>query len=202
MEKKRVFLALPVEPVGPVVERMKELQNLLQGHYHIKWVRSENLHLTLYFFGEVEVYQIPNLIEFIRLSVQSTPPFSFSLLGPGIFKKGIEPRVLWLGIKATDSLFELKKALDQSMLALDFHSGEKIFRPHLTLGRFLPKQGISPVLDGAVKEIQHSVAIEYTLSKLILFESRLFPEGPIYYPIEVFPLGASTEKWNEHSWPV
>lgn len=202
MEKKRIFLALPIEPVDPVVKRMKQLQNQLQNDYRIKWVKSENLHLTLLFFGEVDVKQIPKLIEIIRLSVQSTSPFSFSFLGPGIFKKGKEPRVLWLGIEATNSLIDLKKALDHSMSALDFHSEEKAFLPHLTLGRFLPNQEISPVLDDAVKGIQHSEAIEYKVSKLILFESRLFPEGPIYCPVEVFPFGTSVENFNEPSWQV
>lgn len=187
MVGKRVFLALPLEPVEPAVEKMKQLQKLLSA-YRIKWVRAENFHLTLFFFGEISEQQVSNIDEFLRSLVKDSSVVTFSLTGPGIFKKGNEPQVLWLGIKATDQLSELKKEVDKAVLTLGFSPNDKTFRPHLTLGRFLPHQQISSVLDNALKDIQLMEPIEYYASKLILFESKLFPAGPQYYPIEVFPL--------------
>lgn len=187
MVTKRVFLAFPINPVEPVIEKMNQLRNLM-ADYRIRWVNSENLHLTLFFFGEMPVNQIPELRKLLRSTAQNLSPFAFSLTGPGIFKKGKEPKVLWLGIKAAEVLFEIKKEIDKSVEDLGFSSDEKTFRPHLTLGRFLPRQGISPTLENALKEAQLAEPIKYNVSELILFESRLFPEGPQYLPIEVFPL--------------
>ncbi len=187
MVGKRVFLALPLEPVEPAAEKMKQLQKLLSG-YHIKWVRAENFHLTLFFFGEISAQQISVLEELLRSSVKDSPAVTFSLTGPGIFKKGNEPRVLWLGVKATDHLFELKKEVDKVVSALGSFPNDKTFRPHLTLGRFLPHQEIPPVIDGALKDAQLMEPVEYYASKLILFESKLFPTGPQYFPLEVIPL--------------
>lgn len=189
MVGKRVFLALPLEPVEPAVGKMKQLQKLLSA-YHIKWVRTENFHLALFFFGEISEQQVSNLEEILRSSIKDSTAVTFSLTGPGIFKKGNEPRVLWLGIKANDQLLELKKEVDKAVLALGFLPNDKTFRPHLTLGRFLPRQQISSILDNALKDLQLTESIEYYAPKLILFESKLFPAGPQYYPIEVFPLKA------------
>jgi len=187
MVGKRIFLALPLEPVEPAVEKIKQLQKLLPA-YHIRWVRIENIHLTLFFFGEIPLQQIPLLQELLRSSMKNSSAFTFSLTEPGIFKKGKEPRVLWLGIQTPDQLFDLKKKINQAVATLGFLPDDIAFHPHLTLGRFLPRQEVSSVLDSALKDAQLSVPIGYYVSKLILFESKLFPTGPQYYPIEVFPL--------------
>ena len=187
MVRKRVFLALPIEPVEPAVEKMEQLQKLLRD-YRIKWVIRENIHLTLFFFSEIAEQQIPLLQELLRSFVKNSTAFSFSVTGPGIFKKGKEPQVLWLGIQTPDQLFDLKKEINQAVATLGFIPDVKFFRPHLTLGRFLPRQEMSSLLDNALKDALLSVPFECNVSKLILFESKLFPAGPQYYPIEVFPL--------------
>ena len=119
MVTKRVFLAFPINPVEPVIEKMNQLRNLMTD-YRIRWVNSENLHLTLFFFGEMPVNQIPELRKQLRSTTQNLSAFTFSIEGPGIFKKGKEPRVLWLGIKAAEVLFEIKKEIDKSVEDLGF----------------------------------------------------------------------------------
>ena len=185
MDRKRVFLALPLEPVEPVAEKMRQIQNRLHN-FHIKWVKPEYFHLTLFFFGEIPANQIPKLTEIIRFTLINLSPFSFSVTGQAIFKKGNEPRVLWLGVNAPDQLFDLKKAIDKSAESLGFISEEKRFRPHLTLGRFLPGQEVNTDLESTLKEGQLMEAISYEASKVILFESKLLPTGAQYDPIEVF----------------
>jgi RNA 2',3'-cyclic 3'-phosphodiesterase len=187
MDEKRVFLALPLEPADLVAEKMVLLQKKLRP-YRIKWVDTHNFHLTLFFFGEIPVQQIPVLKVLLHSTIKNFPAFSFSITEPGLFKAGKEPRVLWLGVKAPEQLFEMKRAIDEAVSTLGFWSENKIFSPHLTLGRFLPRQGISSVLDNALKEESMVEPIDYYASKLILFESRLNPSGPQYHPIEVFSL--------------
>jgi 2'-5' RNA ligase len=188
MVGKRIFLALPIEPVEPAVERMKQLQKLLPV-YHIKWVKTTHFHVTLFFFGEILVQQIPELIELLHSSLKNSPAFKFQLTGPGIFKNGKEPRVIWLGVNVPDQLIELKKDIDSAVATLGFLPDNNAeFRPHMTLGRFVPHQVVSTALDSALKDPQLSDSIWYSASKLILFESKLFTTGPQYDPIEVFPL--------------
>jgi len=187
MVSKRVFLALPLEPAEPSVEIMMRLQKRL-SNYRIKWVSNANFHLTLFFFGEIPMPRITSICELLPVAIKSQAPIKFSLTGPGIFRKGKEPQVLWLGIEDFGPMSEFKKKIDQSVSALGFLTEGKVFRPHLTLGRFMPRQEVSLGLDSALKEEKLSAPIVYTASKLILFESKLSPAGPSYFPLEVFPL--------------
>ena len=184
---KRVFLALPVEPVEPAAEILIRLQKRL-SEYRIKWVPLTNFHLTLFFFGEIPAAQIPLITGPLHDVIMKQPPLNFSMTGPGIFKKGEEPQVLWLGIQDAGPMSALKKEIDQALSAIAFLTENKPFRPHLTLGRFNGRQKVSSGLLSVLKEEQLSAPIACSSSKLILFESKLSPAGPTYIPLEVFPL--------------
>ena len=187
MVVKRVFLAFPLVKEQQVSEKMQQLKKLLYD-YRVKWVPQNNFHVTLFFFGEIPLNQISIIASRIDAVTANFSPFSFSIADPGIFKKGKEPRVLWLGIKSTESLSEIKKKIDESMAELGFVPGEKAYQPHLTLARFAARQEISPALQTALKVTQPTEHLNHTVSKLILFESILSPDGPRYEPIAVFPL--------------
>jgi 2'-5' RNA ligase len=187
MDEKRVFLALPLEPVNPLAEKLITLQKKLHP-YRIKWVDERNFHLTLFFFGEIPIHQVPVLKVLLRSAVKSFSSFTFSVTAPGLFKAGKEPRVIWLGVQAPEQMFEMKKAIDKAVETLGFLPENKIYRPHLTLGRFLPRQEFSPLLESALEDELLTEPIEFYASKLILFESKLFQFGPQYRPLEIFQL--------------
>jgi RNA 2',3'-cyclic 3'-phosphodiesterase len=193
MEKKRLFLAFTINPVEPAAERMKLLQNQLRA-YRIKWVSVDNFHLTLLFFGELPMQKTDSLQKLLHQVLKRSSAFTFSLTGPGIFRNRKEPRVLWLGIEATDELVKLKKEIDKAVTHLGFIPDNKVFCPHLTLGRFAPRQKVSPALYTALKKMQITKPFTYYVSKLILFESKLSPTGPRHYPIDVFPLMPEDKK--------
>lgn len=184
---KRTFLALPLIPVEPAADKAKELKHLLRK-YRIKWVDPKSYHLTLFFFGEVPVDQLAELKDAIRSAVEGMPVFSFKLTNPGLFKKGHEPRVLWLGIETPEILFDLKKRIDREVASLGFISNEKFFNPHLTIGRFIPGQTIEPSLNRALTISQFPHPVQYEANEIVLFESRLSPRGASYYPMEIFSL--------------
>jgi RNA 2',3'-cyclic 3'-phosphodiesterase len=184
---KRVFLAAPLVPVEEIIGKTEQLQKQLPD-YQIRWVKTENFHLTLFFFGEIPLLQIPVISLFLRSYLRNSATFAISLKGPGIFKKGKEPRVLWLDVEASDSLDEIKSVIDRAAADLGYIPDEKDFRPHMTLGRFIPRQEVSPSLVTILNDVKLKKPIEFYVSKLILFESKLFPAGPQYRPIEVFPL--------------
>ncbi|MCZ2317550.1 MAG: RNA 2',3'-cyclic phosphodiesterase [Bacteroidales bacterium] len=179
----RTFLALPLEPVLPVRERMQQLQKQLPS-YRIKWVNSGQFHLTLFFFGEIDAQIIPLLADRLQSEVTKIPCFTYSLGEPGIFSDRSGPRVLWLGIEAPSALYELKKAIDHAVAPLGFRSDDTAFHPHITLGRFLPGQKMTPSLYDILTETKsHQTSPLYSAKHLILFKSELFPAGPRYTPL-------------------
>ncbi len=187
MPSKRVFVALPLIPVEPAANKAEELKHLLQK-YRIKWVDPKLYHLTLFFFGEIPVGQLAELKDALHLAVEGIPAFSFQLTNPGLFKRGHEPKVLWLGIDAPENLFELKKRIDRAVAPMGFISDEKFFNPHLTIGRFISGQTIQPSLNRALTISCFPQPVPYEANEIVLFESRLSPRGASYYPLETFLL--------------
>ncbi|MDP4278763.1 MAG: RNA 2',3'-cyclic phosphodiesterase [Bacteroidota bacterium] len=191
MDGKRIFLAMPVEPVEPAVELALRLKMRLPA-YRIKWEDEKKYHLTLFFFGQVPVSQLSAIQETLFTLLQQVPVFDCLLTGPGLFKSGKEPRVLWLGLKMPDSFTLLKEQIDQAMANLGFLPDNEPFQPHLTLGRFSKGQNTSPELDDALSAMQPLTPFRLQASKLILFESRLSAAGSRYFPIEEFHLKQPT----------
>lgn len=183
MTRIRTFLALPLDPVLPVRDKMQQLQKQLPS-YRIKWVNSGQFHLTLFFFGEIDAQVIPSLVNRLQNAINQTPCFTYSLGEPGIFRDRSGPRVLWLGIKAPAALNELKQAIDHAVAPLGFRTDDTAFHPHITLGRFLPGQKITPSLYNILTETKsHQTSPLYSAKHLILFKSELFPAGPRYTPL-------------------
>jgi 2'-5' RNA ligase len=147
----RAFLALA--PPHEWREYFAATQNCLREFFvaqapqalrSIKWVTSENIHLTLLFLGEIAVENIPELAALLESAVSRTPAFDLSVSGFGCFPPHGAPRVLWLGVNAPIALRELQAKLVRELAprraVLCPAAGARAFQaagfsPHLTLAR-------------------------------------------------------------------
>lgn len=187
MKTKRVFLAIPCEPVDLVFERRQQLQSLLPD-YRIRWVGKESLHLTLFFFGNISTQQVSAIQDAFFVAKDRLQSFSFTINSPGIFSSGNEPRVIWLGVETSDKLTAIKSSIDQTVASIGFFNNNHPFVPHITLGRFASHQAITPQLTEAIDNEKEMKAITFSARSVILYESVLSPDGSQYKPIEIFRL--------------
>lgn len=132
----RAFIAieLPHEIQGRLQEVIHHNQNVLQG-VPIRWVPSENIHLTLKFLGDVSETSLEMLTDILRTEVSQHPNFELSVGGSGAYPSDNRPRVLWIGVEATQDLFVLQKGIASEMEKLGYIQERRPFSPHLTLGR-------------------------------------------------------------------
>lgn len=94
--------------------------------------RTENLHLTLAFLGEVpedRVYDVCRAIDAVRC-----PSFELDFCELGRFQRGAES-LYWLGAAENQKLLETQRALIGQLRKRGFQPDEKPFRPHITLAR-------------------------------------------------------------------
>ncbi len=181
---KRLFIAMPLP--YRFHEKIRELQNKVDGLGKLKLVKPENVHLTLKFLGNVEereIQEIEDGLSFIR----ETPSFNISLCGLGAFPNNKKPRVIWMGVKeGFDEIKNLQGKIDSSLESAGFNRDMR-FHPHYTLARvkFLNnKQGLMDFLKG-----KRFLAFgEHTAERVVLMESRLSPRGPEYSVIREFRL--------------
>lgn len=69
----------------------------------LRWTRTENLHLTLAFLGEMPEERVPALTEALTGAAARVAPFALRLAGVGGFPGLSRPRVVWASAEAPDA---------------------------------------------------------------------------------------------------
>ncbi len=150
-----------------------------------KWVRPENLHVTLKFIGHTD----PAKLDSIRgalAKVRSPQEVHLHFRNIGFFPNAKRPRVIWGGMESSENLAPLARAVDQQIASLGFPAEEREFTPHLTLARLDPP-GIAQELRAAIeKHAVHDFG-ELQTSEFHLIESELKPTGAEYTTLQSFP---------------
>ncbi len=184
----RQFLA--IELPHAVRSRLADLQSGLRTDLAgWRWTRSDAIHLTLRFLGEVDPELDRRARQSWRDCAARTRAFSFRLQGLGCFPGPRRPRVLWVGIEA-DAIHQarlegLAAGLEIAARDLGFEGSNRTFRPHLTLGR--AARGIRPVPPGPSDFDGGRI----DAAALVLFRSELHRAGARYTAMDTFPFGTN-----------
>lgn len=185
----RTFISveLPGKVKGKIDEFIKELDDT---EIKVKWVKKDNLHLTLRFLGWVEDKNLDKLIRSTEKAVSNSGSFKISLKGIGTFPEGKNPRVVWVGTEGGGGkLCDLADKLETNLSRADFRREEREFRGHLTIGRIkkAPRQARGKGVDKLLKKLEKFKDIKFgeaTVDRIFIMKSTLTPKGPIYEPFK------------------
>ncbi len=178
-ETLRTFIAFKL-PEKIVVSINNVQQRLKSYGFDVRWVKPENIHLTLKFLGDIQKSDTEAISEAIFESAKSYVSISLATKGIGAFPGIQRPRVIWVGISGQlNTLQELQKTLDAKLAVMGFPREKRPFTGHLTLGRVKgriePKRFHAALRDVGVFEPEAFVA-----DTLVLYKSELKPSGAVY----------------------
>ena len=178
----RAFIAIELSP--PIREKLAELQALLKkSGADVKWVKPDNIHLTLKFLGEIDEEKRGKIEEIIENTARASKQFPISLSSLGAFPKIEFPRVIWVAIDQGDKEVKiLAKDLEERIEKLGIPKEERPFSSHITIGRVrspLNKDKLTQVLKESENYFSNKI-IEFNAGKITLFKSALGPSGPAY----------------------
>ena len=182
---KRLFIAMKINPASEILDFFSEIKELLEDE-KINWVKENNFHLTLKFLGETDEETIPEISVALQQICSETEPFEFQLTGSGYFGSHKSPRVVFIKIRNTAKLESLSSEINDRLLNCGFENENRKFKAHLTLGRikFIKNtQAFYVHLEKHKNTFFQSVKVD----EIILYESKLQPEGPVYKAVEKFP---------------
>ena len=184
----RLFVALEI----PSAVR-ENLANLLQSLRAVspqsKWVRPENLHVTLKFIGEAPEAKLAG-IRVALAGVRSDQPVALEFRGLGFFPNEKHPRVFLAGIVASPNLKTLAADIDETTEKLGIPREQRPFSPHLTLARFEPPR-LQEKLRAAIQENAARDFGSLRASQFHLIESKLKSSGAEYTTVESFSFAAA-----------
>jgi len=176
---KRLFIGLPVSSTKAVqkVESWKNSSRIKLNK--MNWVKPENWHITLYFLGDTPSEKVELLQQLIDQAFGEVSAFPAQLEGVGVFPNRRDPNVLWLGMNSLQSIIPAHQKLGDLLRQNGFSFDQKPLKPHLTIARmkFLADKAI---IDTLVNDCGQTIFDTVNINKVILFESLLTPQGPIY----------------------
>ena len=180
----RLFVALEIPPA--VRESLGEFLAALRAlSPQPRWVRTDNLHITLKFIGEVQPEKLGDIRAALS-AVHSNRSVTLDFRGVGFFPNEKRPRVFWAGIEASANLARLAGDIDSALEKLGVPPEKRPFSPHLTLARFEPP-GLPEKLRAVIQENARREFGSVAAREFHLIESKLKPGGAEYTTLETFP---------------
>lgn len=173
----RLFVALSLPE-----ELRKRLAALVEGlartRAPVKWVKRNNMHLTLKFLGEVEESRLQEIYEVCRLSAKEVRPFSIRVGEIGAFPSTRRPRVIWVGANQPAELMTLHRRIEEGFQSTGFPAEKRRWTPHLTVGRVKGTQNMKAL----TSELERASLdpFSFRVESFHVIQSVLKPEGPVY----------------------
>lgn len=172
----RTFIAL--ELPGLIKDQYQQVVRLLDSpDAKVRWVKREQMHLTLKFLGDITREQADLVIDRLK-RIDPPPGLKAIITGLGAFPDFRKPRVLWVGLELTDELLALQEDVELVCLEAGIQQEKKPFKAHITLGRV---KAIPP--DSSLHKKLRMISLEKQESEfkaLTFFKSTLTSNGPVY----------------------
>ena len=189
-EQVRLFVACEVpdevkRDIGEVIQSLRSRSGTA-----VRWIRSDGVHVTLKFLGEVPVRKLPAVKLAIQEAVVGHQPFELEFSNIGTFGGREGLRIMWVGVAGDVLRLEaLVRAVNAALAVVGFEPERRPFRPHLTLGRVRDE---IPTRQRAEIEVQVGKttvpATSWRTAQVSLMRSRLTAQGAVYEVLATFPL--------------
>ncbi len=184
----RSFIAIDLDEAikSRIMERVDELQ---RRDFHIRYVKRENLHITLKFLGEIDEITVKKLGK-MRMGPAFPGEFKISFSRIGYFGKGRRIRTVWVGVGS--GLDKLNLLCNNINMYLKTMFRPDNISPHVTIGRVKSGRNSELLLEWLNENESVNIG-EMAVKEFKLKKSTLTPEGPVYEDVHTWKLGGSAE---------
>ena len=186
--RHRVFIAINFpEKIKEGLERFQFKFSELPA----RWVKKENLHITLAFLGYVKDEDLPKIIEITKDVASKHNSFLIKIVkiayGP---PKVSPPRMVWAIGEKNESLWKLQEDLKNALMEIKIPQLEeegRSFVPHITLAR-IRKWEFKKIEPEERPEIDEDIDFSFEVNSIEVMESHLKRGGAEYSVLESAPL--------------
>jgi RNA 2',3'-cyclic 3'-phosphodiesterase len=183
----RLFIA------APIPEELKQYLGTQASRYQdeaIRQVPEANLHLTLFFIGNVPEERLIYIREVTEHIARQFAPFDLDLhtIEPG--PKPRSPRLIWARFGESELFTQLSRSLTQSLS--EQPPVDRAAIPHITLARFRKDR---PAPRG-LEAIKPETSIMLPVREIAVWHSELASPHPRYSILHRYPLTGNPQAPN------
>ncbi|MCL2648716.1 MAG: RNA 2',3'-cyclic phosphodiesterase [Phycisphaerales bacterium] len=142
----RLFIA--VAPSAEVVEKLAAIQRtLVDTKADVRWVKTNDYHVTVKFLGEVEEQLLGQLAQRMTKAAAEVPAFELEVEGLSRFPERGPARVIISRVISPDQrMTRLHRLIDSAVGGMGLPMDTRVLVPHLTLGRVNSNHGLNRLL--------------------------------------------------------
>ncbi|MFA5013179.1 MAG: RNA 2',3'-cyclic phosphodiesterase [Candidatus Paceibacterota bacterium] len=194
--KKRIFIAinLPEKLKEKLAEGQKEIDGSFAyffGFSPIKWTKKDNLHVTLFFVGYLEINDLTQVFDIVEGVANKTGIFDLKFKNIDYAPKGkMPPKMVWVNGERSAELGSLQKNLEAALLEhsnLNLETENNGFTPHITLGRIVQWQW-ARIEPEEIPEMNKDFFQMARIGSIEVMESELKKGGAEYTILKSFSL--------------
>jgi len=183
--EKRLFIAIDIP--GHIKDNVYDYtKKLFKENDYIKLVSAPNIHITLKFLGNVNIYKIEKIKKAIKETADKFNSFKYEINGKiNAFPGPGNARVIFLEIgNGGEKISGIYNELEDNLERIKIRKEKREFSPHITIARIKDKKNIEHL----IKEYKLNKIEGLDCSNIALFESQLKPYGAEYSIIGEFGL--------------
>ena len=176
----RLFVAASLtDELGPFLK--EQLRPFLDDTLRV--VPLQNMHLTLFFIGNVPASNLDQIRKLVKEVAQNVKPFVLELQSVEQGPKPTSPRLIWAKFGEHPEFATLSKQLAHALAPAEPNKLKPI--PHITLGRYRKNIG-RPILKPAITP-ENPVTLP--VNAIGIWKSDLASPHPVYSILESYLLG-------------
>ena len=162
------------------------LRTQLGARVQARWIPADNLHITLWFIGEVAEDRAEQILRALGVPFPDES-FDVRVAGAGSFPLSGAPRVFWLGVTSgAERLARLHAEIARRLQPLGIEPERRPYSAHVTLARVKEARDYRG-LRAALREIAAGAGTS-RVRAVTVFRSRLSPKGATYEALLRVPL--------------
>jgi 2'-5' RNA ligase len=182
-QKFRAFFAIDInDNIRYEAVKLIKFLKKQKNYQDIRWTKTENLHITMRFLGNISNSEYQKITEQISQKIKNIKPFFIHLASLIIFPSIKKPIVIALQPEPLTQLIKLNQLIEKSIINCDIKPETKSFSPHLTLGRIIRRRHTFEPFEIELPKMRLKVY------EIILYRSDLTKTGPIHTPLSRIPL--------------
>lgn len=180
----RAFFAIELsDSLRKIASQIIEELRSKPEYRKVRWVRTENIHITLRFLGNIHHIQVQEITTKLLQETTKIAPFEVECSAVTPFPSPSKAHIIAIEFLDITEMAKLAGAIERTINPLGFPQESRPFRPHITLGRI--RHGHLNVIETNIDPKKAKLAV----NEMVLFQSVSDDEGVIYNPLARFSLG-------------
>jgi 2'-5' RNA ligase len=176
-QRKTVRTFVAIEPGESLKMLLTDtIEKLKRMGFKGNWTKPENIHLTLFFLGNLNMHKIVDIAYKMGERISGFPSFVYEVEKLGYFAQGDNLKTLWFGVHGGKTLEGIYSEVKKSIIFNSIDVSKETFVPHITVGRIKRY----PDHWKALLESIDFEKIEVPVDSIGLYSSTLTKRGPIY----------------------